>query len=89
MRAVRVGPSKSAAEFLDIEAVRLLLAQDQGGQLLEGQVDLVERLRALPAEQPITYVILETGTRQVKCYVDPESRRLLGVLWLPAASREE
>jgi hypothetical protein len=80
---VRIGPSKPVAEFLDIEGIRLRLAQEQGGQALAGQANLVERLRALPPNQPITYVILETATRQAKCYVDVCSRELFGVLWLP------
>ncbi len=88
VHGVRVGPCKPAAEFLDIEDVRLRIAQEQGGQLLPGQANLVERLRALPPEQPITYVMLETATRQAKCYVDAEGQQLQGVLWLPAAQHE-
>ena len=87
VHGVRVGPCKPAAEFLDIEDVRLRIAQEQGGQLLPSQANLVERLRALPPEQPITYVILETATRQAKCYVDAEGHQLRGVLWLPAVIR--
>lgn len=85
VQGLRIGPSKPAAEFLDFEGVRLRLAQEQGGQPLPGQANLVERLRALPPEQPITYVILETATRQAKCYVDAEQQQLQGVVWLPAA----
>jgi hypothetical protein len=88
VQGVRVGPSKPAAEFLDIEGVRLRVAQEQGGQPLPGQANLVDRLRALPPEQPLTYVILETATRQAKCYVAAESHQLLGILWLPAVWRE-
>jgi hypothetical protein len=84
VQGVRVGPSQPAAEFLDIEGVRLRIAQEQGGQPLPGQANLVERLRALPPEQPLTYVILETATRQAKCYVDATGQQLQGVLWLPA-----
>jgi hypothetical protein len=88
VHGVRVGPSKPAAEFLDIESVRLRLAQEQGGQPLPGQADLVERLRVLPSKQPLTYVILETATRQAKCYVDTEGHQLQGILWLPAVGRD-
>lgn len=87
VHGVRVGPSKLAAEFLDVEGVRLRIATDQGGAPLPGQVNLVERLRALPPEQPITYVVLETATRQAKCYVDAEGQQLHGVLWLPTVAR--
>jgi hypothetical protein len=83
---VRIGPSKPAADFLDFEGVRLRLAQEKGGNSLPGQANLVERLRTLPADQPITYVIVETAARQAKCYVDPGRRELLGVLWLPASA---
>jgi hypothetical protein len=83
---VRIGPSKPVSEFLDFEGVRLRLALDQGGQPLPGQANLVERLGTLPPKQPITYVILETATRQAKCYVEPGSRQVVGVLWLPGAS---
>jgi hypothetical protein len=83
---VRIGPSKPAAEFLDLEGVRLRVAQEQGGQALPGQADLVERLRAFPPDQPLTYVILETATRQAKCYVEVESRQLVSVLWLPGVA---
>ncbi len=80
---VRVGPARPVAEYLDIEAVRLRIAQEQRGQPWPGQVKLVERLRSLPPEKQITYVILATPTRQAKCYVDGDSEQLLGVLWLP------
>jgi hypothetical protein len=75
------------AEFLDIEYVRLRIAQQKGGQSLPGQANLVEQLRALPPEHQITYVIVETGTRQAKCYVDADGQRLHGVLWLSATVR--
>jgi hypothetical protein len=88
VRGVRIGPSKSAAEFLDLEGIRLRVAQEQGGRTLPGQANLVERLRTLPPGQEITYVILETSTRQAKCYVDTHNRQLFGVLWLPVAAGE-
>lgn len=81
---VRIGPSKPAAEFLDFESVRLRVAQEKEGKALAGQPCLVECLRTLVPEHLITYVILETATRQAKCYIDPSNRQLLGVLWLPA-----
>jgi hypothetical protein len=52
------------------------------------QASLVDRLRALPPEQPLTYVILETATRQAKCYVAAENHQLLGILWLPVIVRQ-
>jgi hypothetical protein len=85
---VRIGPSKPVHEFLDIEGVRLRLAQEQGAHALPGHADLVERLRTLRPEQAITYVILETATRQAKCYVELEKRQLVGVLWLPERGLE-
>jgi len=87
VEGIRVGPCQPAAAFLDIEDVRLRVAQDQRGQPLPGQSALVERLRALPPEQLLTYVILETATRQAKCYVDAGGQQLHGVLWLPASVR--
>jgi hypothetical protein len=87
IQGIRVGPCQPAAAFLDIEDVRLRVAQNQRGQPLPGQSALVERLRALPPEQSLTYMILETATRQAKCYVDAGGQQLHGVLWLPASVR--
>jgi hypothetical protein len=89
LQGIRVGPLQPAAEFLDLEGVRLRLTQEQGAKPLPGQTNLVERLRPLLPEQRLMYVILEAPTRQAKCYLDAEGQQLLGVLWLPANGHEE
>ncbi len=85
---VRVGPTRPAADFLDIEGVRLRIAREQRGHPWRGQTQLVENLRTLPPEREITYVLLDTADQEAKCYVDCQTQRLLGVLWLPQTDRD-
>jgi hypothetical protein len=83
VQQVRLGPRQPAAEFQDIEAVRLRLAREQRGQPWAGQVALVQRLQQLPADHVLTYMVLETAGQYVKCYCDPDREQLLGVLTVP------
>jgi hypothetical protein len=77
------GPVKAVEEYLDLESVRLRIADELNQRIMRGQKRTVQRLHQLEAGSRVAYVVLRSNGARAKCYFDVLRCEFVGAIVLP------
>jgi hypothetical protein len=83
------GPVKQVEEFLDVESTRLQIGRELDRGVFPGQEQTVAKLEQMPPGSTVSYVVLQSKSREAKCYFEPQGDELLGVMVFPVKGNKK